>query len=434
VSKILLKNPIESRNNSTSQIRGSIRTNIGNDDFNKRTSVKNPFLAKEFQHQPRDRSSRPGSVDMNASYQLWDESNNPSGQRRTFDPKSNPHTGRSHMSECSGIKNLNKEKKSYSITNILGDLCGLTKFMGGSPENEDFSNQKKELQDSRLPDDSYGNFISLPSPHKPSILGQSGHHPQPHFGHQSSTYPLPNKTPRSPTPLQNSSLNSTLLQHKTGAPHNVYDDNYSRDLNTSQSNVTYTQLVNSNIQEHQKNIEFYEKQNIAMFYKIKNLKNINKNLNLHNEANKYLSSYIKSLRKKQKSLVEDCQAKDSEINNHEFGVVGLREDNERNKEILERLKIKQNKFFEGKGVMQGLEKSIGECREVFKEHERKRHMILGELVQNFEKDKRKFCEEALMKIAYELSWKMENHEVQEMKNRIKILKDKVESKRARGGG
>jgi GGDEF domain-containing protein len=171
-----------------------------------------------------------------------------------------------------------------------------------------------------------------------------------------------------------------------------------------------------------------------MFYKIKNLKNINKNLNLHNEANKYLSSYIKSLRKKQKSLVEDCQAKDSEINNYEFGVVGLRENNERNKEILERLKIKQNKFFEGKGVMQGLEKSIGECREVFKEHERKRHMILGELVQNFEKDKRKFCEEALMKIAYELSWKMENHEVQEMKNRIKILKDKLESKRARGGG
>ena len=49
-SKILLNNPIESRNNSTSQIRGSIRTNIGNEDYNKRVPVKNPFLAKEFQN------------------------------------------------------------------------------------------------------------------------------------------------------------------------------------------------------------------------------------------------------------------------------------------------------------------------------------------------------------------------------------------------
>ena len=114
-------------------------------------------------------------------------------------------------------------------------------------------------------------------------------------------------------------------------------------------------------------------------------------------------------------------------------MAGLRETTESNGKILERLKIKKNKFFEGKGVIGGLEKSIEECREVTREHERKRHMILGALVQEFEKDKRKFCEEALMKIAYELSWKMENYEVQEMKNRIKMLKDKVESKKAQAG-
>jgi hypothetical protein len=49
-SNFLLKNPIQSRNNSTSQIRGSIKTNIGNDDYNKRAPTKNPFLTKVFQN------------------------------------------------------------------------------------------------------------------------------------------------------------------------------------------------------------------------------------------------------------------------------------------------------------------------------------------------------------------------------------------------
>ena len=192
----------------------------------------------------------------------------------------------------------------------------------------------------------------------------------------------------------------------------LYDDCNSNDLPVNQSGVTYTQAMEVKISELNKGMEYYEKQNISLFYKIKALKSINKNFNMHNDANKYLNSYMTCLSEIKKKLTKDLDEKVRDLEAYTMANEQMLTNNKRNKETLDSMKVKHNLYNTHKEITKELHEKVSRYREKIMDQERDRHIILSQLMQNFEKDKRTFADMALMKIAYELACKNEDPDVQ----------------------
>lgn len=310
-----------------------------------------------------------------------------------------------------GMKNLTNKNQVASEFKATPNLCGFPGFHRNSnTENKKFDiqtyiNEKKQ----RIPNDNNKSLNELNSVSSSKRLG--------HRNSTAITYQ------QSPARADSIEKMQTLLKdtcfYKTENVTNhkintrlLYDDANSNDLPLNQSGVTYTQAMECKIAELMKGMEYYEKQNISLFYKIKALKSINKNFNMHNDANKYLNGYMSCLGGIKQKLIKDIDEKARDLEAYTLANEQMKLNNISNKEYIDAIKVKHNLYNEYKDTTKNLNSQVSMYKEKIMDQERDRHIILSQLMQNFEKDKRTFADMALMKIAYELAWKNDDQEIQ----------------------